>query len=72
MTADKSSFPTAARRAALKWPALKIYGARDVSGWRQCCIGTEGLACSVTELWPGRHGTVIGEADEAMVEGGVP
>jgi hypothetical protein len=38
----------------------------------QRCIGTEGLACSVTELWPGRHGTIIGEADEALAEGGVP
>jgi hypothetical protein len=35
------------------------------------CIDTEGLACSVTELWPA--GTApFGEADEALVEGGVP
>jgi len=39
---------------------------------RQRCIDTKGLARGFTELWLGRHGTIIGEADEALAEGGVP
>src|SRR5262249_47729046 len=39
---------------------------------RQRCIDTNGLARGLTELWAGKHGAIIGEADQALVEGGVP
>jgi hypothetical protein len=38
---------------------------------RQCCVDTQALARGLTELRTGKHGA-IGEADEAVVEGGVP
>ena len=39
---------------------------------RQRCIGSEGLARGLTELPTGEHGAILGEADEALVEGGPP
>jgi hypothetical protein len=36
------------------------------------CIDTEGFARGLTELRTGKHGAIIGEVDEALVEGGVP
>jgi hypothetical protein len=38
---------------------------------RQRCIDTQGLARGLTELPTGKHGAILGEADEALVEGGV-
>jgi hypothetical protein len=39
---------------------------------RQRCVDTEGLARGLTEPRTGKHSAIIGEADEALVEGGVP
>jgi hypothetical protein len=38
---------------------------------RQRCIDTECLAHGLTEPPPGKRGAIIGESDEALVEGGV-
>ena len=35
---------------------------------RQHHIDTEGLARGLTELRTGKHGAIIGEADDALVE----
>ena len=38
---------------------------------RQRCIGSEGLARGLTELRTGKHGAIVGETDQALVECGV-
>jgi hypothetical protein len=39
---------------------------------RQCCVDVEGPACSLAELRPDERRAVVREADQALIERGVP